>query len=391
MKSSEIDQKSFRASPAFGNESWGGCGDPSDSPRRCSCSSPRFRRSRNKVFSDPDLLQIILLYHLRSGMWTFHQCWALSPLSHRIFFAWISDASIPSNSSMSPTKVSRFQISPREQGVAEEYSRENFLTKLVESWLVFRGNRVLFNHRTKWNLWSFKRFSKSPVSPVRQEILNVSSNIPWNPAHHFSSRPHCNNTAEVPSSILRTALSAIPCVSERWRVDVQWFHDKVFTSFAKLRGSVKNLCKLLSVSWEVFVLHGYDWTHWDARCCCTTTAYRWLFRDSQPSLRTLWSAIVKSPKFSAWSTASPVRLLQGALVILILWQTSQFRPQTLSSTTFLVNFGNQFGKSWSNGSSRTRSLSLFFMGFWHFGLVQATGFPVLAHFHSHFVLMLDAV
>ena len=45
----------------------------------------------------------------------------------------------------------------------------------------------------------------------------------------------------------------------------------------------KNFCKLLSVSWEVFALHGYDWIHWEANSC-TTTAYRWLFRDSQPSL-----------------------------------------------------------------------------------------------------------
>ena len=43
----------------------------------------------------------------------------------------------------------------------------------------------------------------------------------------------------------------------------------------------KNFCKLFCVSWEVFVLHGYDWIHWVAKSC-TTTAYRWLCRDSQP-------------------------------------------------------------------------------------------------------------
>ena len=90
-----------------------------------------------------------------------------------------------------------------------------------------------------------------------------------------------------------------------------------------LSGS-KNFCKLLCVSWEVFVLHGYDWIHWVAMSC-TTTAYRWLFRDSQPSLRTLWSAVIKSPKFSARGTALPMCLLHGALVILVLWQTSQSR------------------------------------------------------------------
>ena len=35
------------------------------------------------------------------------------------------------------------------------------------------------------------------------------------------------------------------------------------------------------------------------------------------SLRTLWSAVIKSPNFSARSAASPVRFLRGALVILV--------------------------------------------------------------------------
>ena len=86
----------------------------------------------------------------------------------------------------------------------------------------------------------------------------------------------------------------------------------------------KNFCKLLWVSYEVLVLHGYDWIHWVAKSC-TTTAYLWLLRDSQPSLRTLWSAVIKWPKFSARGTTLPVRLLHGALVILVLLQISQFR------------------------------------------------------------------
>ena len=90
-----------------------------------------------------------------------------------------------------------------------------------------------------------------------------------------------------------------------------------------LSGS-KIFCKLLCVSWEVFVLHGYDWIHWVAKSC-TTIAYRWLFRDSQLSLRTLWSAVIKSPNFSARGAAPPIRLLHGALVILVLLQISQFR------------------------------------------------------------------
>ena len=90
-----------------------------------------------------------------------------------------------------------------------------------------------------------------------------------------------------------------------------------------LSGS-RNFCKLLWVSCEVLVLHGYDWIHWVAKSC-TTTAYRWVFRDSQFSLRTLWPTVIKSPKFSARGTAPRLRLLHGALVILVLLQISQFR------------------------------------------------------------------
>ena len=43
------------------------------------------------------------------------------------------------------------------------------------------------------------------------------------------------------------------------------------------------------------------------------------------SLRTLWSAVIKSPESSARSAAPPVRFLQGDLVILVLLRTSLFR------------------------------------------------------------------
>ena len=70
-------------------------------------------------------------------------------------------------------------------------------------------------------------------------------------------------------------------------------------------GSSKNFCNLFSFSCEVFVLHGYDEIHWVAKSC-TTTAYRWLFGDSQPSPMTVWSVFVKPPTFSARNTTSPV-------------------------------------------------------------------------------------
>ena len=152
--------------------------------------------------------------------------------------------------------------------------------------------------------------------------------------NQFSSRPDCNNTAVIPSFTLRTALSVIRFFLI-FGADVQWFQERssqtlsnskelsVWMTLGFLFGST-NFCQLFCVSWEVFILHGYDWIHWVTKSC-TTTAYRWLFRDSQTSLRTLWSAVIKSQKFSAWGTAPPILLLHGTFVIFILWLISQFR------------------------------------------------------------------
>ena len=91
-------------------------------------------------------------------------------------------------------------------------------------------------------------------------------------------------------------------------------------TFGFLVGS-RNFITLFWVSWEVFVLPGEDCNHWVAKSC-TTTAYRWLLRDSLPSLSILWSAVIKSPKCFALGTAVPARLLQDALVIFVFKQIS---------------------------------------------------------------------
>ena len=67
--------------------------------------------------------------------------------------------------------------------------------------------------------------------------------------------------------ILRTALSAMPFISDRWSVEVRWYHDQssqdlpnsnelsVSITFGFSDDSI-NFRNLLFVSWEVFVLHG---------------------------------------------------------------------------------------------------------------------------------------
>ena len=99
---------------------------------------------------------------------------------------------------------------------------------------------------------------------------------------------------------------------------------KIFTSFAKFQGSVsvddfrlpiwlQDFLHAFLCFWRSFlVLHGYDWIHWVAKSC-TTIAYWWLFLDSEHPLRTLWSALLDWPKFSARGTAPPLRPLHGPL------------------------------------------------------------------------------
>ena len=77
-------------------------------------------------------------------------------------------------------------------------------------------------------------------------------------AHHFSSKPDCNVTADVPSLILRTTLSAILFVLDRCQIP----RNCLKYDFWLFADGSRNFRKLLSVSWEVLVWHGYDCIHW---------------------------------------------------------------------------------------------------------------------------------
>ena len=114
------------------------------------------------------------------------------------------------------------------------------------------------------------------------ECFADSSSIPWKPTIIFSSRTDCNSTADVPSSILRIALSAIPLVSDLCGVDVQWFQEHSSQDFQIPRNCqckwllVSSLAPRTSVSSfvkksEVFVVHGYDCNHCVAKSCTTNS------------------------------------------------------------------------------------------------------------------------
>ena len=136
-----------------------------------------------------------------------------------------------------------------------------------------------------------------------------SSNMPWNPPTIFHPDPIATvlQTYLLLLCALLTQQSHLFPIGELLtyndsRIDIHKICQIPTTCQYKwllLVGS-KNFCKLCSVSWEVLVLHGYDCIHWVVKSC-TTTAYRWLCRDSHPSLRTLWSAVIKSPFFRLWA------------------------------------------------------------------------------------------
>ena len=187
--------------------------------------------------------------------------------------------------------------------------------------------------------WSFLTWTKNHLSLHRhpEVSLEVVEETPLILQENL--RPDCDNAAKVPSFTLRTALSTIQFVSDLCGVDMQWFQERS-SGFAEFQGiasvndfrhplGLQELCNFISISCQVFVLYGYDWIHWVAKSC-TTTAYRWLFRDSQLSLRTLWSAGIKSPKFTPRGTAPPLRLCTGPckfgpftdLTISVFWEMS---------------------------------------------------------------------
>ena len=70
-----------------------------------------------------------------------------------------------------------------------------------------------------------RRFCRERAWRCRQ-IAWMCETSAWRISHQLSFRPDCSNTAEVPSFTLRTALAAIPLVSDLCGVDVQLFQER---------------------------------------------------------------------------------------------------------------------------------------------------------------------
>ena len=184
MKFPDMDEKTLIASPASGNESWGGGRDPSDSPRKSTWLSPRIGRSRIKVdvrisWSPPDNLTLPI-WDWEDKVFTIFGVIISFALSLR---AWTSHASEFSSSSMSGTKNISFRNSTRTQCISKEYSRWRRFTKLMESWLVFRRNKMIFHHWTTELL-------------VLCMVLQIAVHMVF--SHLTGGREHLANNSNIP-------------------------------------------------------------------------------------------------------------------------------------------------------------------------------------------------
>ena len=133
MKFPDMDRKSFIASPASGNESWGGERDPSDSPRKSTWPSPWIGRSRIKVdvLSSWSLPESVIRPSA-AGKNIFHFLWEILLPLHWVFQSRFLMRPSFSNSSTSATNMSPFQIPP----AYKAYPRNNPGKTFFPTWWI---------------------------------------------------------------------------------------------------------------------------------------------------------------------------------------------------------------------------------------------------------------
>ena len=176
-------------------------------------------------------------------------------------------------------------------------------------------------------------------------------------AHHFSSRPDCNNSPHVPSLILRTDLPAITFVSDLCVVSTYNDSRKDLHRLCQIPKNCR--CKRLLVSSSAprtFVgsfaipakflfCTGKNWFH---------CAYRWLFRDSHRSLRTFVIRCDQVTKMfrsghdctNTSSARRPCYLrLQANITIWVLRKVRVYTVLTEPSSTFARD---SIGSSWDD-------------------------------------------
>ena len=230
--------------------------------------------------------------------------------------------------------------SPRVQSVSEEQSRLDFLSKLMDSWLVLCSKRVILNQWTKWNDWSIKWLPKTSFIwslPIRQDILNVSQKgitfhricppifiQTWLQQYcrgTFFYSAHCSFSNPI-------CFWSVWC----WRTMIP---EKIFTSLAKFQGivSVNDFRLPLRVPGTFASFSGFI----EKFLVCTDTPgsikCKILHHDCISMIVSRFTIFTENfvigcnqiTKFFCTMYDSANTSSAGALVILVLWQISQFR------------------------------------------------------------------
>ena len=248
--------------------------------------------------------------------------------------AWSSDASISSNSSMSATRMSPFQIPP----AGNTYPRNTLGKTLGPNWSSldrsFAGTG--FDHCSKRFYWAVTWYSEPPFTgclPIRQEILNISQIAV---AFHglrppFSVQTWLQQHRRRP--FLHSSLSNPICFWSVWCWRTM-IPGEIFTSFAESKGIVSindfripiGLQELLQALLCFLRSFCFTWVGlWPLSC-------QILYHNSVSMIVTRFTFFTENfvmcgyqvTKISALGTTVPARLLQEALVISVSKQKSQF-------------------------------------------------------------------
>ena len=226
------DTSSFLIIPCWVVLKWGWKYNSSDFPWRISRSSPRSRRSRVKV----DILRRcsphrFWLFHLRREIWIFHFFAALRLPLHGAFWRWVHmRPSPPFLHNVCDHNVS-FPDSHRVQNITEKCTWQDVCSKLMQSRLIFRRNKVIFEHCAKRYHWSVKMVSRIAfhvVSAQQTRDLQCfadSNSIPWNPP----TIRYPDRTAIAPQMSLLSLCALLfrqSHFSDLCGVDVQWFQER---------------------------------------------------------------------------------------------------------------------------------------------------------------------
>ena len=202
----------------------------------------------------------------------------------------------------------------------------------MDSWLVLRRDRVIVNQWTKWNDWSFKWFPKASLTwglPIREEILNVSQiGVAFHgicPQFFQTCLQQYGRGAFLHSA--HCSFSNPICFWSAWcrRAMIPW---KIFSGFAKF----KRIVSVNDFRFPIWLQELLQAPLCFLRSFCLGRIWldplggQVLHHDCISMIVSRFTTFtIKSPKFSARGTAPPMGHMHGALLIVVLWQISQFR------------------------------------------------------------------